>query len=110
MDALAWFNGRCQMSVGDRIREALAGVAGEQIDWKRPVFKRGDWKNRASGDMEEAKYYGDQFGIDIEQEFYRAHDFLRRQHRAHAALTKALLAKTLVTHAECVAIWEASGD
>lgn len=98
------------MSVVDRIRQALAGVAGEQIDWKHSVFKRGDWENRASGDMEEVKYYGDQFGIDIVQELYRAHDFLRRQHRAHAALTKALLAKTLVTYAECVRIWEASSD
>jgi len=107
-DAVAWIVGGCQMNAEDRIMQSLAGVAGEQIDWKKPVFKRGDWKEAARSDMEDAKQLARVTKTKIEPEFHRAWEFLRRYRKAHAALTAALVSKSILTYQECKAIWEAN--
>jgi ATP-dependent Zn protease len=107
-DAVAWLMGGHCMEADDRIMQALAGVAGEQIDWKKPVFKRGDWKEAARSDMEDAKQFARLTKTKIEPEFHRAWELLRRYRKAHAALVEALLEKSLLTYEECKAIWEAN--
>jgi hypothetical protein len=108
MDAVAWFNGRCRMSADDRIMQAMAGMAGEQIDWKRSNFKRADWKDAGRGDMADAKHTSKITRLKIEPEFYRASVVLQMYRSAHTALVDALMEKSILSYAECVAIWEAN--
>jgi hypothetical protein len=109
MDTVAWLMGGHRMEAADLIMQALAGVAGEQIDWKRPVFGRGDWEDGASGDMAEAKHVSKLTKLKIEPEFHRAWHLLRQHRAAHAALIDALVnGDGTLTYQECKAIWEAN--
>ena len=118
MDAVAWYSGRCQMNAYDQMMQAMAGAAGEQIDWKRPDFHRYDWVEAGKCDMEDAMGVAEFIWRHLSKravraryvvpEFYRAVDILRQHRRAHTGLVKALMEKSLVNYAECVAIWEAN--
>jgi hypothetical protein len=114
MDEVKWMAGDCRMEPTDRIMQAMAGMAGEQIDWKKPNFNRADWKESGAHDMEDAKFVAKTVRdvtkkrVSIATEFDRAVTILRKNRNAHAALTKALLEKSILTYEECLAIWEAN--
>ena len=101
------------MDLDDQIMQSLAGVAGEQIEYERPVWSDGDWRGRAKGDYQHAKeiatlcakLWGCTVRTYLKNSFKEAWRILHQHKAQHDALTSALLDKTILTYAECVEIW-----
>jgi ATP-dependent Zn protease len=122
LDLLGWMrqrseiNGRqgCEMTLEDRVMQAMAGAAGEMID-NDPDFASYDWKESGMGDMADAKrdakfVYREKSAQWIRHrilkpQFDRAVRFIRRHRKLHRMLTNALMEKSLLTYEECAAIW-----
>jgi hypothetical protein len=112
-DRLAFILQGCQFPAEDQIVQLMAGVAGEQIDHQKPIWRKKDGRNK--GDYNEAMDILSHISIHtrfsqtlLRPYFFRAWEFLQQYKVEHAALVAALLDKTILTYAECVAIWEAS--
>lgn len=113
LDRVAWIVQGCSMDVDDQIKQSLAGVAGEQIEYERPVWSDGDWQGRAKCDYQHAKEIatlcaklrGCTVRTYLKNSFREAWRILQQHKTQHDALTSALLDKTILTYAECVEIW-----
>ena len=110
-DPVAWFSQGCTMTAQDRIIQALAGVAGEQVEYEQPDWNAGDWV-RAKGDLQSAREIGKIArpigllrGSYLRDSFKEAWRILRLHKAKHDALTNALLDKSILTYPECVEIW-----
>jgi hypothetical protein len=110
-DPVAWFSQGCTMTAQDRIIQALAGVAGEQVEYEQPDWHAGDWV-RAKDDLQSARETGKVArrigllrGSYLRDSFKEAWRILRQHRAKHDALTNALLDKSILTYAECVEIW-----
>lgn len=111
LDPVAWFSQGCTMTAQDRIIQALAGVAGEQVEYEQPDWNAGDWV-RAKGDLQSARETGKIArpiglvrGSYLRDSFKEAWRILRLHKAKHDALTNALLDKSILTYPECVEIW-----
>lgn len=106
MDGAAFFLQQCRFEAKDQIVQALAGVAGEQIEYERPIWRNRDWNTRAKGDYQSAKEVATILSLGSLRPFFRQAWELLRQHKAkHHALVTALLNKSILTYAECVEVW-----
>jgi hypothetical protein len=111
-DPVAFMLQGCRFPVCDQIIQALAGVAGEQIEYPRPIWnKRRDWagrNSRARFDYEDAREIADRLSLgSLRPYFKEAWKFLQQHKAKHTALVAALLDKSLLTYDECVEIWRA---
>jgi len=113
LDRVAWWTQGCHMELDDQIIQALAGVAGEQIENEQADWRKGDWRGRANHDYRSAKEIatlaakvaGVGLRTYLKNSFKEAWKILRRHKAKHDALTTALLNKSILTYAECVEIW-----
>lgn len=113
LDRVAWWTQGCRMELHDQIMQALAGVAGEQIENEQADWRKGDWRGPANDDYRSAKEIATlaakMAGIGLrtylKDSFKEAWKILRKHKAKHDALTTALLNKSILTYAECVEIW-----
>jgi len=111
----------CRFPAADQIIQAMAGVAGEQIEYERPVWNNREWIGKNARGRQD---YADAFEIanllavgsrplnkikkTLRDSFMQAWELLQQHKAKHTAIVAALLDKSLLTYAECVAIWEAN--
>jgi hypothetical protein len=113
LDRVAWWTQGCRMGLDDQIMQALAGVAGEQIENDQADWRKGDWRGRANHDYRSAKEIatlaakiaGIGLRTYLKNSFKEAWKILRQHKARHSALTNALLGKSILTYAECAEIW-----
>jgi hypothetical protein len=121
----------CRFLLADQIIQAMAGVAGEQIEYERPIWRDREWIGeiaRARVDYQDACEIANrlitleaaardvarlspvfpQIKKTLRNSFTQAWELLQQHKAKHAALVAALLDKNLLTYAECLAIWEAN--
>jgi hypothetical protein len=110
-DKIAFILQGCRFACEDQIIQALAGVAGEQIEYEKPIWNNRDWKGRnarARFDYEDAKELASRLAIRSLRPYFRQAWELLQQHKAkHTAIVAALLDKSLLTYTECLEIWRA---
>jgi hypothetical protein len=106
LDPVAWFSQGCTMTAENRIIHDLSGVAGEQLEYEQPIWRSRDWSGRAKGDYQSATKVAKMFCLGSVRPFFKqAWEFLQQYKKPHAAITAALLDKSILTYAECVEIW-----
>jgi ATP-dependent Zn protease len=105
VDNVAFFLQGCSFSVDNRVTNCLAGIAGEQIEYEQPVWRK--WGERAKGDLQEAKWLVKTCRLrgSLQDRFKQAWTILRQHKAKHDALVAGLLEKSILTYDECVAIW-----
>lgn len=121
-DRVLFMRQGCSFHPHAQVIELMAGVAGEQIEYKQAIWRfMKDWVLGGAGnDFDKAKYLTESCALDkvwdvgfehsldayLRHTFETAWSILRKHKVKHDALVAALLDKSFLTYKECVEICE----